>query len=303
MRTALLFTLLCSVAWAGAKGSAFQKETKRGANFWAASQAVDGKLDTAWMVPGESANKGEWIEIDIPRGDVDKIAIFPGYNKSEETWSDYPRVKQMRVDIQALDDDQNATAVGSQTIEIADKREWQIIDITDAKVQAGLFGGKVKLTVTDVYDGEDYPNLAIAEVYVIMKEFDGKAKVTSVDDNPDPAILADALDENPKTFSKLAAGQVIKLESQNFGLSSVGFAPMKDYSRAKTVEVSFGGQTITTVLPEKGTDVGWATIPAFNGYTGGAFGEIEVKIVDSYPGKMPEIGVSELKTRATNFEG
>ena len=104
MRIALLFTLLCSVAWAGAKGSAFRKETKLGANYWAASQAVDGKLETAWMVPGESSNKGEWIEIDIPQGTVDKIAIFPGFNKSEETWGDYPRIKQMRVDIQALDE-------------------------------------------------------------------------------------------------------------------------------------------------------------------------------------------------------
>ena len=147
MRIALLFTLLCSVAWAGATGSSYQKETKRGAKFWAAQSAVDGDLETAWMVPGESANKGEWIQIDIPQGTVDKIAIFPGYNKSEETWSDYPRVKQMRVDIYALDDDQKVTAVGSSTIEIADKREWQIIDVPDAKAAAGLFGGDRKSVV------------------------------------------------------------------------------------------------------------------------------------------------------------
>lgn len=301
MRIALLFTLLCSVAWAGAKGSAFRKETKLGANYWAASQAVDGKLETAWMVPGESSNKGEWIEIDIPQGTVDKIAIFPGFNKSEETWGDYPRIKQMRVDVQALDDDQAPTAVGSATIEIADKREWQILDVTDAKVAAGLFGGKVKLTVTDIYDGEDYPNFGLAEVYVIMKEFDAKAKILGVDEDTSKT-LPEALDEDPKTFAQVQAGAVLTLGSAGFGLSSVSFMPVKDYSRPKTVEVTINGMTTTTVLPEKGTDPGWALFPAFNGYTGGGSGEILVKIVDTYPGKNPAVGIAELKARATSFE-
>ncbi len=302
MRLLPLVLLVPTLAWAGARGSAFQKETKLGANFWAPSAAIDGKLDTAWMVPGESPNRGEWIEIDVPRGEVDKISIFPGFNKNEETFTDYPRLKQVRVDIFALDDDQNAKQVGSATLELADKREWQVLDLPDTKIDAGLFGGRVRISVVDIYDGADFPNLGVSEVLVHMKEFDAKAKVTAINEG-DPSGATPALDEDLKTFAKFAAGDVLTLESQNFGVSSIGFAPVKDYARPKTVAVTFGGQTITTVLPEKATDVQWAQVPGFNGYTGGAFGSIEVKIVDVYPGKNPEVGVAELKARATNFEG
>lgn len=302
MRLLPLLLLVPTLAWAGARGSAFQKETKLGANYWAPAAAIDGKLETAWMVPGESPNRGEWIEIDVPRGEVDKIAIFPGFNKSEETYTDHPRLKQVRVDIYALDDDQNAKQVGSATVDLADKREWQVLDLPDTKIDAGLFGGRVRVSVVDIYDGQDFPNLGVSEMVVHMKEFDAKAKVTSVNDG-DPAAMADALDDNPKTFAKLAPGATFAFESQNFGISSIGFVPVKDYARPKTVEITYGNGTVTTVLPEKATDGGWAQVPAFNGYTGGAFGEIQVKIVDVYPGKNAEIGIAELKARATNFEG
>lgn len=302
MRLLPLLLLLPTLAWAGARGSAFQKETKLGANFWAPSAAIDGKLETAWMVPGESANRGEWIEVDVPRGEVDKLAIFPGFNKSEETFADYPRVKKVRVDIYALDDDQNAKQVGSATFDVADKREWQVLDLPDTKIDAGLFGGRVRVSIVDIHEGADYPNLGVSELLVHMKEFDAKAKVTTVNEG-DPSVMASALDDDPKTFAKLSAGATFTFESQNFGISSLQFVPVKDHARPKTVEISFGNSSVTTVLPEKGTDAGWAQVPGFNGYTGGAFGEITVKIVDTYPGKNAEVGIAELKARATNFEG
>jgi hypothetical protein len=302
MRVITLALLLPTLAFAGARGSSFQKETKQGANFWAPSAAIDGKLETAWMVPGESPNRGEWIEIDIPRGEVDKISIFPGFNKTEETFSDYPRVKKIRVDLYALDDEQASKQVGSATLDVADKREWQLLDLPDTKIDAGLFGGRVRISIVDIYDGADFPNLGVSEVLVHMKEFDAKAKVTAVDEG-DPAAAAKALDDDAKTVATFAPGVNLTMESQNFGISSIGFTPAKDYARPKTIAITVGAQTVTTVLPEKGTDTVWATVPGFNGYTGGAFGSIEVKIVDSYPGKMPEIGVSEIKAKATNFEG
>ncbi len=302
MRTLLLFALLPSLAWAGAKGSSTEKGGKLGANYWSAASAIDGKLETAWMVPGESPNRGEWIEIDIPRGEVDKISIFPGFGKSEETWGDYPRVKQMRVDIFALDDDQNAKQVGSTTIDVADKREMQTFDLTDTKIDAGLFGGRVRVSIVDIHDGEDYPNLGVSEILVQMKEFDAKVKVTALNEG-DPAPAANMLDEDPKTVAKIAGTTAsMSLESSGFGISSIGFVPVKDCARPKTVEITAGNQTLTTVLPDKASEAQWALVPAFNGYTGGAFGTIEVKVVDVYPGKLPEIGVSELKARATNFE-
>ncbi len=303
MRTLLLFVLLPSVALAGARGSAFQKESKQGANFWAPSSAIDGKLETAWMVPGESANRGEWIEIDIPQGEVDKIRIFPGFAKSEETFADYPRVKQLRVDVYALDDDQKAAQVGSSTIDIADKREWQTIELPDAQVAAGLFGGRVRLSVVDIHEGEDYPNLAMSEVLVQMKEFDAKVKISAVNEAPTPTD--ELLDENPKT-AWLAPGAsfTLSLDSSGFGLSSIGLLPGgKDFARPKTVEITASGITRKTELADKPTEVGWAEVPGFNGYTGGAFGGVEVKVLDVWPGaKSQDVKIAEMKTKATNFE-
>lgn len=302
MRTLLLFALVPTLAWAGARGSSAEKGGKLGANYWSAASAIDGKIETAWLVPGESPNRGEWLEIDIPRGEVDKIAIYPGFGKSDETYGDYPRVKQMRVDVFALDDDQNAKQVGSTTIDVPDKREWQTFDLSDAKIDAGLFGGRVRVSIVDIYDGEDYPNLGVSELLVHMKEFDAKVKVTALNEG-DGAAAADMLDENPKTALKLpGTTATMSLESSGFGISSIGFVPVKDHARPKTVEIKAGNQTVTTVLPDKATEVQWATVPGLNGYTGGAFGTLEVTIVDVYPGKVAEIGISELKARATNFE-
>ncbi|MFN7145346.1 MAG: discoidin domain-containing protein [Myxococcota bacterium] len=302
MRSLSLLLLLPTLAFAGARGSAFQKETKQGANLFAPSAAIDGKIETAWLVPGESPNRGEWIEIDVPRGEVDKLSLYNGYNKNGETFKDYPRVKKVRVDIFALDDDQNAKQVATATLDVADKAEWQVLDLPDTKIDAGLFGGRVRVSVVDIYDGEDFPNLGLSEVLVHMKEFDAKAKVTAIDEG-DPAPAAPALDEDAKTFAKLQAGQVLTVESSNFGLSSIGFQPVKDYARPKTVEITAGGQKVTTVLPDKAGETHWAAVPGFNGYTGGAFGAIEIKIVDTYPGKNADVGIAELKAKATNFEG
>ena len=55
--------LLPSIALAGARVSAEKKVTRhRGSVSWGGSVAIDNDATTAWMVPGESQNRGEWIE-------------------------------------------------------------------------------------------------------------------------------------------------------------------------------------------------------------------------------------------------
>lgn len=306
MRYLWLLALVPGVAWAGAKVSAFQKESRGGANYWNASSAIDGKIDTAWMVPGESENKGEWIEIDVPRGDVDKIAIFPGFGRDEEAFADYPRVKKLRVDVFSMDDSQNASQVGTATVDVADKAEMQVIDIPDVKIEGGtLGGGKVRLTILDVHDGRDFPNVAISEVLVHLKEFDAMVKVSAVSAEV-PGKGKDLMhDENPKTaFAAPGTSLEFTIAGTGYGISSVGFQSAgKDYARPKTVEVTAGNSTVTTVLPDSLTAPQFAAVPGFNGYTGGAFGDVQVKVVDVYPGaKLQEIGIAELKIKATNFE-
>lgn len=296
----LLF-VLPGLAFAGARVSAMKVDSKKGKTFYSGSAAIDGKMETAWMVPGESENTGEWIEIEVPKGSVDKIAIYPGFGKDDESFNDYARVKSMRVDIYDIADDQTENQVGQATIEVADKAETQFIDIADVKVGSGLFGGKVKLTVTGVYEGEDYPNLAVSEIMVALKEFD----IPKPPDLSDLSSESDGhtgdmmLDGDPKTFWAGDAGTSFVLSSDSFGMSSIGFAPVKDYARPKTVELSVGTVSRTVTLPDAaGTQ--FAMIPPFNGYNGGGFGPVTVKIVDTYPGKNPQIGVAELAVRVSN---
>lgn len=307
MRLIWILALLPSVAWAGARVSAFQKESRNGANFWNASSAIDGKMETAWMVPGESDNKGEWIEIDVPRGEIDKIAIFPGFNKSDTSYPDYPRLKKVRIDIFALDDSQEAKQVGTATLDLPDKREMQVFDLPDTKVNDGMFGGRVRMTVVEIYEGEDFPNLGVSEIVVHMKEFDAKVQVSAISAETAGKGKELMLDDNPKTFFSAPAGPLeMTLTSTGFGLSSVGFVPAgKDWARPKTVEISVGNQTLKSVLPDSVNPAApqVAPIPGFNGYTGGGFGDVTVKILDTYPGaKSPDIGIAELKPKATNFE-
>ncbi len=291
------------VAWAGAKVSSFQKETKKGANYWSGGAAIDGKLDTAWMLPGDSANRGEWIEIDLPKGTVDKFSIIAGYVKDEETFKDYPRVKQLRIDFYSMNDEQGYDQVGTATVEIKDEMGLQVVDVPDTKIGGDLFGGKAKISIVDIYAGVDYPNLAISEMSFVLSEFEISPTVISVSGEGSGHPKDHALDEDVKTFWSIPAAEAgFSLNGNSYGISSVGFqCNSKDYARAKTVEITLNGLVQRTVLEDKPGAVQWAKTAPFNGYTGGATGDVEVKIIDSYPGaKSQEICLTTLKLQSTN---
>lgn len=302
----LLMLCVPAMAWAGAKVSTFNKDSKQGANYWSGGAAIDGKTETAWMVPGESPIRGEWIEVDIPRGDVDKIAILPGYAKNADTFGDYARVKTVRVDIFSQADDQTVSQVGTANLTLADKMELQVLDLPDTKVGGDMFGGKVKISIVDFYPGNDYPSVAISELLIHLKEFDATAKPSGASAESAGHTFDMGSDENPKTFwaaPVAAEGVSFTIDAGGYGLSTIGIqAANKDYARAKTVEITAGNKKLTTVLPD-GTDMKWANVPGANGYTGGSIGAVEVKILDTYPGaKSAELGVAEIKVRATNLE-
>lgn len=294
----LALTLVPTVALAGAAVSAFQKETKLGANYWNGGSAIDGKMETAWMVPGESPSRGEWIEIDVPAGTVDKIGVVIGYAKTDETFGDYPRLKSARVDLFT-----DGVQAGSSNVTFEDKPGMQLVDVTDAKIGTDLGGGKVKLNVVDIYPGADFPNLGISEIKVYLTEFDAVATFGTVSGEGAGHPKDHATDDDAKTFWALPAeGAAFTLSNSSYGISSVCFEPATDktYARAKTVDVTIRGNLTTrTVLEDKAGQC--AEVPGFNGFAGGDYGNVDVKIVDTYPGTKPEIGISKLKAKATNM--
>ncbi len=305
MRTLTLTALLLlpSFAFAGAKASAFKKDPKQGNNYWAANAAIDGKLETAWQVPGESDNVGEWIELGVPGGDVDKIVIYPGLGQSEEAFKDHPRIKQLRVDVNVTGDDEAVKTVGTASITVEDKAAMQIIDIPDIKTGEGLYRN-VRLTVEEIYEGEDFPSLAVSEVGILMKEFDARVTIAAASAEVAGKGKELATDENPKTAFATQAGAELTVSMGTYSISSVGFlATDKTMARPKTVEITTGPVKATVVLADKPGEAQWAALPVFNGTNGGYAGDFTVKIVDAYPGtKSQDIGVAELKARATSLE-
>jgi len=308
---ALLLLLVPVTAWAGATASNFKPEHRKGANYWNAQSALDGDPATAWMVPGESPNRGEWIELDLPKCKVDKIGMTIGWAADGESFQDYTRVKSIKVEAFSLNDRQELSPRGSATATFQDTQDWQVVDLSDLEVGEDLFGGKVRISITDVYDGRDFPNLAISELMVYLTEFDTSLKA------PDPGEAASAaagaagpealLDSNEKTvFTTPAQGAFFTVEAPGFGISTVGIKPGPVTSaRPKTVEVSANNRTATTVFEDNPKlPVQWAAVPSITGYSGGAFGEITVKVLDTYPGRTdPNLAIAEVYGRATNYEG
>lgn len=301
---ALLAVLMAPVAHAGATASNFRAETKLGANYWNAAAAIDEKLDTCWMVPGESENLGEYVILDVPRGEVDKIGMIVGWAKTDETFSDYPRIKSVKVEVFSYNDERELFSVGSADASFEDKNGWQVIDLPDMKLGTEDAGGKVKITVTGVYPGKDFPNIAVSELLVHMKEFDAAPKVTGVSGSDSGHPQESLFDTNPKTFwAAPAEGASITLDSVGFGLSKVGIAPgPKDYARAKKVKISVGNRSIVSDLPDAAGPQ-WAQVPAMQGYSGSAWGELTVEILETWPGsKNSSVGISEITAKATTFE-
>jgi hypothetical protein len=305
---ALVLFLVPAVAFAGATASKFKPEHRKGANYWNAQSAIDGKLETCWMVPGESPNRGEWIELDLPKSTVDKIGMVVGWAESEETFADYARVKAVKIDAFSLNDRQELSPRGSANAQFQDDMAMQVIDIDDLQVGEDLFGGKLRINVADIYDGRDYPNMAISELLVYLAEFDTKMKAPEFSDlssSPAGANLAElALDEDEKTFFATALeGGFIQVEASGFGVSSLGIKPgPKTHARPKKVKVTANNRELIHEL-EDTQDVQWVMVPSITGYTGGAFGEIKVEFLEAYPGDDPNVAIAEIYGRATNFEG
>lgn len=304
MLASVLSLFLLHDAHAGAVASSFKKETKLGANYWSGQAAIDGKTETCWMLPGESANLGESITIDLPKGEVDKIAMVIGWSKDGETFQDYARVQAARVEVFSYNDDRELISVGASDVQFADKSGLQIVDIPDLKVGTEDAGGKIKISVSAVYPGRDYPNLAVSEVFVVMKEFDALLKVEDVSGADAGHGQEQLTDANPKTFwAAPAMGAQIAVVSPGFGLSHIGLTQgPKDYARVKKLRVSVGGRVVEVDVPDAAGPQ-WIEVPAISGYTGSTWGTITLEVLETWPGaKSQSVAIGELSAKATNFE-
>ena len=175
-------------------------------------------MNTCWQVDPESEQKGEYIEIDVPFGEVDKVSLTVGWNKDKTSFIDYARIKSVRVEVYSED---GGKRVLEHKATLEDKMGIQEIDLPNTKVGSEMDGGKVRVVVEDIYPGQDYPNLAVSEVLVHLKEMDATTALTS----PPPAIekhAADAmLDNSTRTYWASPPGgkdAEFTLEASGFGI-------------------------------------------------------------------------------------
>ena len=303
----VLGCLLPSIALGGYQASSFKKESKLGANYWNAAAALDGNFETAWMVNPEQDNRGQWIELDVPVGHVDKIALVPGWDKSEEAFYDYVRIKKLKVEVFDLEND-NAKVL-EQVVDIEDKRGWQTADLTDTKVGGEYSGGRVRITVLDTYEGKDYPMLAVSEVLVHLKEFPVvnptvMGEPSSEEGGHEAKYLVDG---NTRTYwaaSDVENPAEVTFSVGNYGVSSIGIQTgPKPYARPKTVTLDVDGNTKQITLKDSG-EMQWFLVPALVGYTGSAWGSVKITVTESYAATAEGKGTSidEVQFRATNLE-
>jgi len=299
-------TTLPMIAHAGFEASSFKRDAKRGEAFWNAGSALDSRLESCWMIDPEEKNEGQWLQVDIPAAEVDKIAVVIGWDKSENNFFDYARIKKARIEVIDLKD-QKPTTVVEHEATFEDKRGWQIIDIPNGKVAGEIIAGRVRMTVTEVYPGKDYPNLAVSEMRVHLKEFN--ADTTNIHGIPssesDDHMAMDMIDDNARTYWT-SVGETqpsFSVEAPGYGLASIGIqAGPKSHARPKVVEITANGVPQKHNVEDK-TEMQWFLLPVMVGYTGSAWAEIKVQILESYPGEVGKgVAISEVKLNAATIE-
>jgi len=302
----VLVGIVPSMAWAGATASSFKKESRKGANYWNAQAAIDNNPATAWMVPGESANRGEWILLELPKAEIDKIGILPGWGKSESTFKDYARIKGLKVEVLCCLDTMPMETIHTVEVTVADENAFQVLDLENVKLGSELFGGRVRLSVSDVYSGQDFPNLAVSEVLVYLTEFDvDSAAIEAVSGESESHPGDHMKDGSTRTFWAAAQeGASFTVGAEGFGLSSIGIqVGPKTHARPKKVRLVANHKELEYDVADK-SGLQWFQVPAITGYTGSAWGSVEVHVVEVYPGSSSqEVAVSEVKVKATNYEG
>ena len=148
---------------------------------------------------------------------------------------------------------------------------------------------------------------SVAAITAVSVEFDADPVVKSASSEEaghDKGMMAD---KNAKTFwAGSSADATFSFEAAGFSLSQVGIQPTgKDWDRVKKVEIVANGRSVIRDVPDNATAISWIEIPSVVGYTGSAWGTIEVKVLETYPGakNAGKLGITELKAKATAYEG
>ncbi len=289
--------------------SSYKRDSRLPDNTFSYSSAMDSNKETSWQVDPEKDNLKQWIEIDIPASKVDKLGVVIGWDKTEDTFKDYARLKSAEVVVFEKINATERKQLGTGSVEFKDERGWQIVDLDN--VHVGELGGIVRVEVKEVYPGIDFTNLAVSEVRVHLEEF--PAETVQLNNVPKAADESShdasmAVDGNDRTYF-VAEGKTteIAIEAPGYGVASVGITPgPSTHARPKTVKIKSTvlAQEMVHEIPEDAKGQQWVLIPIVKGYTGGAWGEVVVEVTDTWPGSKEDapLAIGELRMNAATIE-
>jgi hypothetical protein len=237
-------------------------------------------------------------------GELDKIGMMPGFAKTPETWSDYPRIKKVKIVVYEIDDERNEKQVGTAEAEFQDKKEWQVVDLADIKIGSGMFGGKARITIDDFYKGDDYPNCAVSGVLLYMKEMDATPTILSASGESAGHPKDSLKDANPKTFwAADATGAQVTFEASGYGVSRIGLVPGRPATPSQEGPARDEPAARRSYDLPNAPGTQWLEVPATTGYTGSAWGQVTLDFLEVWPGTKPEIALGDLDVEATSYEG
>jgi hypothetical protein len=130
---------------------------------YAAENAYDWNLTTAWVPRRSNNGIGEWLQYTYDRGPDERFAltsliVFNGYRKSRKLWEANARVREMKLDLNG-----KPYAV----IRLRDSYNYQTVPL--GKIHLNAKKTVLRFQIISVYKGSKYPDVAISEL-----EFDGE---------------------------------------------------------------------------------------------------------------------------------
>ena len=317
----LIISFLVSSVYAGAASSSFKEESRKSKTYWSASSAIDGNLNTAWMIKSEELSsdaldvitgdeeqskwpRGEWIEIDAPIGvsTVSSIGMVIGFSQNEDTFSDYARVKSARIEVYEFSSSMELKKTAkSADISFEDKMGMQEVPVSGIDI-GSEGGGKYRLTITDIYPGKDFDNVAVSEMMFYLKDFDVDPKIVESEQSVDGSDPAKMTDKSSKTYWLGTEGAKFGFDAGSATISrlSITSGP-SSYARPKKVKISTGGREQVHELANTSKSQ-WLWVPSVTGYSGSTWDTVYVEVLETYPGsKSQEIGIAELGAKATGL--
>lgn len=161
---ALLLALATAMAGTRASSELSDEGGKRGALL-----AFDGLLKTGWAEGTPGSGEGSWLELDLGRAtEIGTLSIWPGNLKDgARSYREYarPRLIQVYLDDQPLG--------GPTRLDDAPKR----LDLPLGEKGAKVRGKKLKIEVKEVYEGNVFTDLYIAEIALDFPEAGGVGKL------------------------------------------------------------------------------------------------------------------------------